>query len=250
MNLAEYERINPWAENAGIRFFTPNQHVLWRVKTLLTKEEDTINWLNKMPTNATLIDVGANIGQYSLYAARRGIQVYAIEPESQNFALLCRNIILNDAQDRVHAWPICISNKLELSTLYLSGMIAGGSCHAFDQPLNYNGEEKEWPAKQGSISVTLDQFIGQFLNDAHSIYLKIDVDGFEHNVIYGAVLSLSNITSILVEINSHYPEHNKLISYLEQQGFEYAPAQVAAARRTEGPFAGVGNYIFHRKIAK
>ena len=47
------------------------------------------------------MDIGANIGIYSLYAAKRGHKVVAFEPESQNFALLQRNISLNNLDNYI-----------------------------------------------------------------------------------------------------------------------------------------------------
>jgi len=251
MDLATYEQINPWCENAGIKFFTPNQHCAWRIKTLLTKEPDTIAWIDSMPTDSIFIDVGANIGQYSLYAAKHGLTVHAFEPESQNFALLCRNIILNDFGNRITAYPVCVSNEAKLAILHLSSLTIGGSCHAFDKPLNYHGVAKEWPARQGSISITLDDFISDLIQsdipNIKPIHLKVDVDGFEHLVIHGCGYMLDNIRSCLIEINTHYPKHIHLIEFMLSNGFHYDESQVQAARRTEGPFEGVGNIIFYRQ---
>lgn len=249
MNLTEYEQIHPWAENQGIKFFTPNNHVLWRVKTLLTKEPDTIAWINNMQSGSIFLDVGANIGQYSLFAASRGLKVHAFEPESQNFALLCRNIVLNDQSDNVVAYPVCLSDVQKLDILHLSGMTPGGSCHSFGESINYQGKPKEFPARQGSISITLDDFITNNLTnkDGSEIHLKIDVDGFEHQVIDGLSHSISLITSALIELNTRYPEHMDIVKYMIDNGFIYSESQAASSRRKDGPFEGIGNIIFTRK---
>src|SRR5574341_1906084 len=82
LTLADYERINPHVEIDGIKFFTPNRHCAWRMETLFTKEPDTIEWLRGMKSGEVFYDVGANIGQYALIAAQRGLNVHAFEPES------------------------------------------------------------------------------------------------------------------------------------------------------------------------
>src|SRR5882757_3510129 len=105
MDIKEYEILQPNATFEGITFLTPNSHCLWRVQTLATKEVDTIAWLSKMQSGEVLFDVGANMGQYSLIAAKKGLTVYAIEPESQNFALLCRNIAVNKMGELVKPFP-------------------------------------------------------------------------------------------------------------------------------------------------
>ena len=44
---------------------------LWRAQTFATKEPDTLDWLrSELRPGDVLYDVGANIGQYSLYAAK------------------------------------------------------------------------------------------------------------------------------------------------------------------------------------
>lgn len=243
MDLAEYERINPHVDINGLKFFTPNRHCAWRVQTLFTKEPDTTEWIRGMKPDAIFFDVGANIGQYALLAAQRGLKVHAFEPESQNFALLNRNIALN-GYENITAWPFAFSNRAEISQLHISQLIAGGSCHAFGESLDFRGESRQFPFKQGSISVTMDDFAHQFgLPD----YIKIDVDGFEHLVCAGAANCLNFAQSVLVEINTHYPAHVELVQQLtDVWGFKTDPEQIRLARRTSGTFEGVGNIIFFR----
>ena len=78
MNLSEYEKFIPGAEmkigGRTLHFITPNRAVEWRVKTMFTKEPDTIAWIDGMHVGECFLDVGANIGLYSLYAALRGLR--------------------------------------------------------------------------------------------------------------------------------------------------------------------------------
>ena len=63
-----------------------------RAETFFTKEPDTIEWIESFDKNDVFLDIGANIGIYSLYAAKNVSKVWAIEPESLNFAMLNLNI--------------------------------------------------------------------------------------------------------------------------------------------------------------
>jgi hypothetical protein len=54
------------------------------------------------------------------------------------------------------------------------------------------------------------------------------------------------VSSLLVELNSHLPEHLELRADLEALGFRWNPAQVRAATRTSGLFQGVGEHVFRR----
>jgi hypothetical protein len=87
-----------------------------------------------------LVDIGANVGMYTIWAAKtRGMRVFAFEPESQNYALLYKNIVLKHACSR----------------LYLSEFHAGGSCHTFGEKLDHRLEHRESKYSQGCISATL-----------------------------------------------------------------------------------------------
>ena len=88
-------------EHAGARmiFSTPNTGTRWRVETISTKEPCTLEWIAEFKPNDILVDVGANVGMYTVWAAAtRGARVFAFEPEAQNYALLNRNILFNDLQ--------------------------------------------------------------------------------------------------------------------------------------------------------
>jgi FkbM family methyltransferase len=52
-----------------------------------------------MSERTILIDVGANVGMYSIYAAKlKKARVFAFEPESQNYSTLLKNIISNELE--------------------------------------------------------------------------------------------------------------------------------------------------------
>jgi FkbM family methyltransferase len=246
MNLEEYEKLVPNAQAAGLTFLTPNQHVAWRVQTLFTKEPDTIEWMRKFEPGQTLFDVGANIGQYSMLAAKAGVNVHAFEPEAQNFALLVRNLAVNASLlgGRCVAWPVALSDHAALDIMHLSGMIAGGSCHAFADSVDFHGKPKDFPYSQGSISTTLDIFAAKYGPPDH---IKIDVDGFEHLVIRGGNVVLNRARSVLIEINTSYPEHmDFILPRMAELGYHFDEKQAFESRRKEGPFTGVGNIIFYR----
>lgn len=244
MELAEYEKLIPNATVDGMTFLTPNQQCAWRVQTLYTKEPDTIAWINNMERGEVLFDIGANMGQYSLVAANRGVRVHAFEPESQNFALLVRNIIINNMSPLITPWPVALSDHMSLDLLHLSSLMPGGSCHAYGDSIDFHGTPKQFPHSQGSCSTTLDHFCAKYGPATH---IKIDVDGFEHLVIKGGTVNIAKAKSVLIEINTQYPQHMVLVEQMTNDfGFNYDEAQALESRRKEGPFKGVGNIIFYR----
>ena len=59
----------------------------YRASSFLYKEPETIKWIDSFNSSEYFLDIGANIGIYSLYAAKKGISTTCIEPDALNFAL-------------------------------------------------------------------------------------------------------------------------------------------------------------------
>ena len=65
-----------------MRYVADSQAAEFRIKTLFVKEPMTIEWMHSFRPDEIMLDVGANIGMYSCYAAKIiGARVYAFEPE-------------------------------------------------------------------------------------------------------------------------------------------------------------------------
>lgn len=247
MNLQEYEQIVPHTNAHDLIWLTPNSQCAWRVESLLTKEPDTIAWLAQMTPADVLYDVGANMGQYAMLAAKKGIRVLAFEPESQNFALLCRNIAINQLGHRIMPWPIALSDKPGLGSFFVTQLVAGNSCNAFGESLNFHLQPKEFAFTQGCGGATLDFFATSNLPTCASpTHIKIDVDGFEHKVLAGATYALETVKSVLVETNTALPEHREIAATMATFGLYPDLETAEKARRKEGPFEGIGNVIYYR----
>lgn len=248
MNLEEYEAIQPNAlytfEAHQITFLTPNKQCAWRVSCLNEKEPDTLAWLAKMRPNEILFDVGANMGQYSLIAAKKGLIVHAFEPESQNFGLLCRNIAVNSLGETVTAWPLALSDTSGFDYFYAQNLLVGGSCSSYAESVNFHLQPKQYAIRQGCAAITMDEFSDKY---GYPTHVKIDVDGLEHRVVRGMGAVLAVVDSVLVELNTALPDHMKIYEIMEDYGL-YPDVETAnKARRTEGAFSGIGNVIFYRR---
>lgn len=234
-----------YAEVEGIKFVTVNKNTKWRASTLLTKEPNTIAWLNTIEKDDVLVDIGANVGVYSLYAAKkRGAYVYAFEPESQNYAILSQNIFINEIKN-VKAYCLSIVDKLELGVLNLTEFNPGSSCHQFNTTLNYNGVQSNFVFEQGSLAVSLDFLVEQGLVKQPT-HIKIDVDGLEPKVVLGSLKTIQKAKSLCIEVNINLEEHKKMIELLKLFGFTYDQLETEKYIRKDGPFKNVGEYVFRR----
>lgn len=252
LTLEEYEKLLPRCQlthnGVPIEYLTPSTVLKWRVDTLFTKEPCTLEWIATFQAADVLVDVGANVGMYTVWAAKtRGVKVYAFEPEAQNYALLNRNLVHNGLDGRVKAFCLALSDAAGFGELHLATLEAGGSLHSYGERVDFNRQPVTPKFSQGCVSARLDDLVRDGVIPVPT-HLKLDVDGFEPKVIAGAreLLRDERLKSVLVEVNHNLADHRAMVDELGRLGFRYDQAQVARAERTEGPFKGCAEYVFRR----
>ena len=98
-----------------ISLYTPNSVCGFRADTFSTKEPETLVWINGFKENATFFDIGANIGLYSCYAAKKlKCNTFAFEPSFFNLELLSKNIFVNNLSSLIKIVPISLSSEFIL----------------------------------------------------------------------------------------------------------------------------------------
>lgn len=190
-----------------------------RMVTFSNKEPETLDWIDHFTAGETLLDIGANVGVYSLYAAIRGHQVMAIEPNALNFALLNLNIYDNKLGEKILAYPYSIHNISKISLLNNELYQFGGAASSFDRNADSLGKEMKNIFKQGSPGVSVDDFCEQA--QFFPAHIKIDVDGNELLVLKGAkkILRDGRCKSILIELFYNNPEYQQCVELIEECGF-------------------------------
>jgi len=230
-----------------IRFFTPAPLLVSRARAVLTKETDTIRWIDGFAEGDVLWDVGANVGVYSLYAAvRRGASVLAFEPLAANYHVLTRNIQLNDLAERVTAYCLAFTGRTHLGLLNLSSPAMGSALSQFGEA----GERSRYwqgqtePKVQGMLGFSIDEFVALF-QPPFPNHLKMDVDGLELSILAGAGTTLrdARLKSLMVELNlNDSREQQSAFHFLEEAGFRFS---------SRGDVQGTGaeqaaNHLFER----
>jgi len=194
---------------------------LKRAKTYSVKEPDTLDWLDNFEPNTCYFDIGANIGQYSLYPAKKygqAIKIYAFEPQSSNYYSLNKNIVLNKLGTVITAYCVAISKHSEFSTLHIPKFIPGGNRSQF--ATKNITHLKASPAHiQGMLGVTLDDLCLKW-GFPFPNYIKIDVDGIEIAILEGAknVLNSPVLHSVIVELGTR-EEQKQAKKLMQQAGF-------------------------------
>tara|TARA_Y100000310_G_C20524530_1_gene735337 strand:+ start:112 stop:804 length:693 start_codon:yes stop_codon:yes gene_type:complete len=204
-----------------------------RAESMWDKEPGTIDWLRTLTPESKLLDVGANVGVYTLFASVvMGAQVIAFEPESQNFAALCRNILANSVGDLVTPYPFAVSKKTDVGILKAMSMQAGKSGHQIMD---------EGPCETGFKASELWQGVFVTALDDMKIlptHIKIDTDGRERDIIAGAgdiMFNNPDLVSVLVEYDGSWA----IAPYMGRRNLQLARIDKC---RTEG----MENRIYER----
>jgi len=173
---------------------------LWRAETFWFKEPETIEWLKffgniENSHSITLVDVGANIGVYTLYwcSLNRNLRAIAIEPFDENYKLLVSNLSMNDFTDQVKFFKQPLSSQKKYGIYVISDKRPGSSSFKFNsEDIQDLGNSKL--IESSTLDILLNKVVGQKI-------LKIDVDGNDFDILQGAEESLTDkdIVSVLIE---------------------------------------------------
>lgn len=245
-----YEEIETVATPRGsIAFYCLGDTARWRARELMTKEPETIEWIDHFSDGDVFWDVGANIGVYALYAAiRHSIRVFAFEPSAANYYLLNRNIELNRLDANVRAYCVAFSDRNAADALNMVATGFGKALSSFGVPVDPFGKQFEPRFKQGMIGFSIDDFVARF-NPPFPNHLKIDVDGIEDRIIEGATATLADrrVRSLSIELDEARPDYTgSIIGRIRAAGL-----MLTTKRHAEmfegGPYQSIYNYQFHRK---
>ena len=179
-----------------------------------------MNWIDKFDDNSVFFDIGANVGIYSIYAAKsKKIKVYCFEPSVFNLELLVKNIQLNNVNDNTYIAPIAINFKNSIESLNLSDLSNAAALSNFGNNYDQFGNQMTIKNYYNTIGMELDYFVKIF-NIEYPKYIKIDVDGIEHLVLKGMNNILDNAKSILIELTSSFKEQiESSHAILKSKGF-------------------------------
>ena len=209
----------------------------WRTDTLLTKEPETIAWLDDtISAKSIFYDVGANIGLYSLYVLHQfsgQTQVVCFEPESLNFGRLNQNIHDNGFSEQATPFAIGLGELRSVTEFRLSQLQAGRALHG-----NRHVDDGAHDHRQGLVILPLDELIFGTLDLPKPTHLKIDVDGPELDILRGAkkTLVLPSLRYVLVELMGD--EREEADALLSKAGFSSI---------TEGAsVGGMSNVIYEK----
>ena len=200
---------NIWQIN-DVKFFVPYYPVDFIQRNVVNNnsffESDILEKLETyIPQNSIILDIGANIGNHSLYwstiSKKNVSKIYAFEPVYDTFMILSRNIKINNLENKV------IIHNVGLSDIE--------SCAKISSYSRENIGSTRLVSDSGSIQ--LQKLDNIHIPEEHIDFIKIDVEGMEINCIEGAINTIKKFKPLIfIEI---MPENlktiNKILSELE-----------------------------------
>ena len=201
-------------------FYTPNRLCYYRVNTFQTKEPETLEWIGKFKERSIFWDIGANIGLYSCYAAKKNLcKVYAFEPSIFNLEWLGRNIFLNNLVEKIVVVPIPLTEIISENTLNFSSTDWSGALTTFGQSYGHDGKDLKKVFEFPTLGLSMND-VKNLLKITQPDYIKIDVDGIEHLILKGGEKVLLNTKELLIEVNEKFDQQkNNCVKYLKELGF-------------------------------
>ena len=148
-----------------------------------------------------VLDVGANVGQYGMLLRRLGYsdRIVSFEPLSSAYSQL------KAASNKDSLWSVAprsaIGNENSQITINISANSKSSSVlNILDSHVNAASNSAYIDSEKVKLN-RLDTIALDYLEDANSVFLKIDVQGFEKQVLEGATDILPRIKGIQTEMS-------------------------------------------------
>ncbi|MBK6914001.1 MAG: FkbM family methyltransferase [Ignavibacteriales bacterium] len=180
-------------------------------------------WLQKMGIK-TVLDVGANVGNFTKMISKilGNVNIYAFEPLGDCY----KNLIENTKHiENIKCFNSALGNSTATSFIYHNEFSPSSSLLRMEE-LHKN----IFPHTKNEITEKievreLDSFENE-INWTRKILLKIDVQGFELNVLKGAIISLKKIDVIILEISfvkfyENQTNFDEIYRFLSEMNFNF-----------------------------
>ena len=218
-------------ESLGVdSFFAPESMLRFINKNgKLLPEQDLINFARKELSDSrkSFVDIGAHIGSYTFELATSFNHVHSFEPAQEAYNYLCSNVILKGLTRKTTTYNVAIGSSKKKEVFCVREIDGGTS----GLPLFDENHEAVVGDNENSYPVNVETLDSFKLTNVG--LLKIDVEGYELDVLKGAVKTLvrNNYPSILFECNymiGCHPDNlketfesaqEKLFVFLEDLGY-------------------------------
>jgi FkbM family methyltransferase len=210
------------------------------IYTGLLEFDDMAFLLHVLRPEDTFVDVGANVGVYTILAAKNvGAQVVSFEPIPSTFQNLKRNVDANNAGERVSL--MCYGVGEQPATLRFTASM---------DAINHVLGPDEQPGNTAVVEVPVGR-MDDLLQGRQPALLKIDVEGYEWPALNGAKATLASpsLKAIIIELNgsgkNYGYDEDKIHQLLVSFGFSpYSYEPFSRQLKKEASYYGHNNTIY------
>ena len=134
------------------------------------------HFIEKHPFDV-FFDIGACLGEYSIWLGKKGYTCFAFEPVKESYDMIHKNILLNQVDHKVKAYNYGLGSAHSIEHFQLNHTNPGASKRV---------KEGTSETQKFEINSLDDVFAGFGLNEDTKILVKIDVEGMEVEMLKGA----------------------------------------------------------------
>lgn len=165
------------------------------------EEEILLNFIDYLPTNGVIYDIGANIGNHTIFFSKylKPKMIISFEPSSENFSLLEKNVKDNNLEN-VILYNVAVGLNNQKGTLKFNKTNTGASKIIENVAGNVD------IVKIDDLEIELPNFI------------KIDVEGFEYNVLQGVEKCLE-ASSPTIWLEIHHENYTLVDNFLSKYDY-------------------------------
>lgn len=200
----------------------------------------------------TVLDIGANAGQYGMLmrTIKYKGRIVSFEPLSSAFQQLQKNS-KNDKSWTVNNYAL--GDKSESAQINVAGNSFSSSLLDIKDVHVESAPESQYTHTEEIEVKTLDMVFSEFCSAENKVMVKIDTQGFEKNVIDGAVNSLPKVKLLqlemsLVELYENEMLFDEMVAYLKERGFTLISLEPGFANPASGELLQVDGIFLNDSI--
>jgi len=178
-----------------------------------------------LPPSGTFLDIGANLGYYSLLFAKRGFNAIAVEPSSHNRLGINASLCMNpDIAGLVRMEPVALAEEREVQSMRCVLRSTNTQINIGNMFLNCGSKEKVDTCSEGELACedvpvkTLDTLLGE-VRPSRIDVVKIDIEGHECQVLASGDSLFSQHSPRLVQVETNV---GKALQCVEQKAQQHS----------------------------
>ena len=163
------------------------------------------------------LDIGANIGIYSILMAQKGLKCHAFEPMPENYKAMLHNIRLNALENYIRSHNIALGSE-DCSAEFIYEKINTGASRLATNSSDYKGPKNSHITLISKVC-RLDAISRELAISAREkVLIKIDAEGMEHMILIGAIDFLKSHRNLLLVMEKKYQSIARLDELLGLTG--------------------------------